>query len=127
MIYLNKELFFSAKGRINRKPFILINLVLFIFVQILQAVTLSMDSNPVMVGIDILFLVSSFYISIMLSIKRAHDRNRSGYFVLIGFIPIILLWPAIELSFYKGTNGENRFGPDLLQTTTEPTPNADPV
>ena len=44
--------------------------------------------------------------------KRIHDRNRSGWFQLIWFIPVVNLWVWIETWFLRGTVGPNRFGPD---------------
>lgn len=47
--------------------------------------------------------------------KRCHDRDRTGWFMLIGLIPIIgWLWLLVELGFLRGTVGGNRFGPDPL-------------
>jgi uncharacterized membrane protein YhaH (DUF805 family) len=43
-------------------------------------------------------------------VKRCHDRNRSGWFLLIGWLPIMNLWLFIELGFLAGTVGPNRFG-----------------
>jgi uncharacterized membrane protein YhaH (DUF805 family) len=52
----------------------------------------------------------------IVQIKRWHDRDKSGWWVLINFIPILGgLWSLIECGFVKGTNGKNRFGPDPLQ------------
>jgi uncharacterized membrane protein YhaH (DUF805 family) len=73
------------------------------------------------------------------SIKRLHDRNRSGWWMLPFFaapslcgqfedrlgdsypaafiglaISIALIWGYVEMGFLKGTNGPNRFGPDPL-------------
>jgi uncharacterized membrane protein YhaH (DUF805 family) len=46
-------------------------------------------------------------------VKRCHDRNRSGWFLLIGLIPIIGgIWLFIEIGLLRGTIGPNRFGPD---------------
>jgi uncharacterized membrane protein YhaH (DUF805 family) len=43
--------------------------------------------------------------------KRWHDRNKSGWWVLIHFIPVIgSLWTLIENGFLEGTEGNNRFG-----------------
>jgi len=43
--------------------------------------------------------------------KRWHDRDKSGWWSLIGFVPIIGgLWMTIELGFLGGTPGGNRFG-----------------
>lgn len=49
-----------------------------------------------------------------LSVKRAHDRGRSGWFVLVLFIPLVQIWPLIELWFLRGTTGDNQYGPDPL-------------
>ena len=52
--------------------------------------------------------------SIIVYIKRFHDRDKSGWWVLIGLIPIIgAIWLLIELGFLKGTDGPNRFGPPV--------------
>lgn len=52
---------------------------------------------------------------IAVSVKRAHDRNHSGWFVLIGLIPLVgALWLLIELGFLMGTEGDNQWGPDPL-------------
>lgn len=46
-----------------------------------------------------------------LAIKRWHDRDKSGWWVLINFVPIIGgLWSLIETGFLRGTPGPNRFG-----------------
>jgi uncharacterized membrane protein YhaH (DUF805 family) len=77
------------------------------------------------------------------SVKRLHDRDRSGwwmvpFFVVPGLysqfehrladsIPVVVisiaavvlqLWGTIEMFFRKGTAGANRFGPDPLAPAT---------
>ena len=48
--------------------------------------------------------------------KRYHDRDRSGWWLLLILIPLLgPLWLIVVLGFLKGTEGENRFGPDPLQ------------
>lgn len=52
--------------------------------------------------------------SILIYIKRFHDRDKTGWWVLIGLIPIIgAPWLLIELGFLKGTDGPNRYGPPV--------------
>jgi hypothetical protein len=47
--------------------------------------------------------------------KRWHDRDKSAWWVLVYFIPIIgWLWSFIVAGFLRGTSGYNRFGPDPL-------------
>lgn len=46
-----------------------------------------------------------------LAVKRAHDRGRGGVFILLLLVPVLNLWPLIELAFLDGTPGDNAFGP----------------
>jgi uncharacterized membrane protein YhaH (DUF805 family) len=67
-------------------------------------------------GIFGLLLLPIAIIGIIVQIKRWHDRDKSGWWVLINFVPCIGgLWALIECGFLKGTEGPNRFGPDPLQ------------
>lgn len=44
-------------------------------------------------------------------VKRWHDLDKSGWWMLITLIPIVgMIWQTIELGFKKGTVGPNRFG-----------------
>jgi uncharacterized membrane protein YhaH (DUF805 family) len=57
------------------------------------------------------YLVLAFWISLAVQIKRWHDRDKSGAWVLIAFIPVVGgLWSLIECGFLDGTEGPNRFG-----------------
>ena len=49
-----------------------------------------------------------------LSVRRLHDTNRSGWWVLISFT-IIGLIPLIYWYCTKGTTGDNKFGSDPLK------------
>ena len=58
-----------------------------------------------------IFALFSLIPAIIVHIKRFHDRDKSGWWVLIVLIPIIgAIWLLIELGFLKGTLGPNRFG-----------------
>lgn len=60
-----------------------------------------------------IWMLATIWIGLASGVKRCHDRNRSGWFLLIGFIPIIgAIWLLVELGFLRGTVGENRFGGD---------------
>ena len=49
---------------------------------------------------------------VMLYIKRAHDRNHTGWYILLTMLPFIdIIW-SIELLFIKGTDGTNQYGED---------------
>jgi uncharacterized membrane protein YhaH (DUF805 family) len=60
-----------------------------------------------------IFALLTLIPTIIVYVKRFHDRDKSGWWVLIGLIPIIgVIWLLIELGFLKGTPGPNRFGTD---------------
>lgn len=65
--------------------------------------------------ITLLFVIAAIWPSLAVGVKRCHDRDRSGWFLLIGLIPIVgSIWLLIELGFLRGSQGSNRFGPDPL-------------
>ena len=69
-------------------------------------------------SLSLLLLAIIIYPATMINIKRCHDRNRTGFFSLLLLIPLISLWPLIELGFIKGTEGSNKYGEeDLWQST----------
>ncbi|WP_431283758.1 DUF805 domain-containing protein [Humitalea sp. 24SJ18S-53] len=46
-------------------------------------------------------------------VKRWHDRDKSGWWVLIALVPLIgQIWALVVVGFLAGTPGPNRFGPD---------------
>ncbi len=55
-----------------------------------------------------------FLPSLAVAVRRLHDLDKSGWFVLIGLIPLIGLIILIVWYCTKGTTGPNRFGPDPL-------------
>ena len=51
---------------------------------------------------------------VAVSVRRLHDTNRSGWWILISIIPLIgYIW-IIVLCCLKGDEGENQFGSDPL-------------
>lgn len=71
------------------------------------------------------FLLVGLYLSILTSFlgvtaKRFHDRDKSGWWALLHFVPWIgTLWIIFECGFLKGTTGPNQYGPDPLETGTQ--------
>ena len=56
--------------------------------------------------------------AISAGVRRLHDTNKSGFFLLISFIPFIGGLVLLFLLIPVGTNGKNRFGPDPLKKIT---------
>jgi uncharacterized membrane protein YhaH (DUF805 family) len=81
------------------------------------AYTLQGPNGPMSMGygpIYTIYLVAVIIPSIALSVRRLHDRDTSGWWFLLVFIPfigaiILFVWFCL-----KGTEGDNRFGPNPL-------------
>jgi uncharacterized membrane protein YhaH (DUF805 family) len=134
------NLWFGFRGRINRAKFWLVALI---------------NTAILMVGAGLAFATGStivwalfglFYIVVLVSglsitIRRLHDRDKSGWWALVFFVAPALLsgigaalgsslglgasifslaslaisiWAFIELGCLRGTQGPNQFGPDPL-------------
>ena len=51
--------------------------------------------------------------ALAVGVRRFHDRGKSGWFMLIGLVPIIgAAWLLIELGFLRGQSGKNEYGND---------------
>jgi uncharacterized membrane protein YhaH (DUF805 family) len=122
-----KDLLFGFHGRANRAKFWLVALGIFVIEVIIFAAlggTTAMSTDPEQamanigpgVGIVLfVFGIVALWISIAVAVKRYHDRNKSGWWVLIVFVPIIGgIWYLIECGFLRGTPGPNDYGPDPL-------------
>src|SRR6266850_562223 len=108
--------FFTSKGRISRSAFwgfFVIFYIIFGFIGFLSERHLISETQQAIIG---LLLLPLMVVAIIVQIKRWHDRDKSGWWVLINLIPCIGgIWALIECGFLKGTAGENRFGLDPLQ------------
>jgi uncharacterized membrane protein YhaH (DUF805 family) len=121
------NLLFGFQGRTNRAKFWLVALAIFVVEAIIFAilganVATSADPQqalanmgPVTSIVLLLFGIAVTWISIAVGIKRFHDRNKSGVWILIIFVPLIGgLWYLIECGFLRGTPGPNDYGSDPL-------------
>jgi uncharacterized membrane protein YhaH (DUF805 family) len=114
-----RSLLFSSAGRIGRMTYWLTALGFVVAESILGGFARSADHE--LVYLASLVGLAMTVMNILVTIKRAHDRDRSGWFLLVAFIPFIGgLWLLIELGFLRGTVGGNRFGPDPVGSPLPP-------
>ncbi|OJW68935.1 MAG: DUF805 domain-containing protein [Sphingomonadales bacterium 63-6] len=59
-----------------------------------------------------IFSLVSLIPGIAVAIRRLHDQDRSGWLLLLVFIPILGWFALLVLMCLDGTRGPNRFGPD---------------
>ena len=59
-----------------------------------------------------LFAVAMLVPSLSVAVRRLHDIDKSGWWLLIGLIPFVGAIVLIVFYATEGTRGANRFGPD---------------
>lgn len=107
-----KDLWLSLQGRIPRKAFWIYSFLLLVPCIAIVGLLYWISDTLGMIAM-VLFYALAFWAGLALQVKRFHDRDKSGWWVLIGFVPVIGgLWLLIELGFLRGTEGANRFGGD---------------
>ncbi|MBU1045264.1 MAG: DUF805 domain-containing protein [Candidatus Omnitrophica bacterium] len=101
------------KGRARRKEYWMFFLFNLIIAFVLGMVEGFLGINPTG-GQSILadiYQLAVLLPSIAVGIRRMHDVNKSGWFILV---PIYNLFLAVK----QGDVGENRFGPDPLEVVS---------
>jgi uncharacterized membrane protein YhaH (DUF805 family) len=148
-------LFFRFNGRINRAKFWLASLVYTtIMIALVAAFIVSIgefdkDRIGEMVGTSLLFIAIGGVVFLIMvwssfatAIKRLHDRNKSGWWMLLFWVlPSIIgiaadsisgigsfvlnavsivlsIWGFVEVGCLRGTQGPNEYGPDPLGVPT---------
>ncbi|MFO1012474.1 MAG: DUF805 domain-containing protein [Caulobacteraceae bacterium] len=122
------NLLFSFNGRIRRLHYWLASIAMGLVGGVVFGVTIgpayaammmaaANGDTPDMSGFGVggliyfVWFLFAFYVGLALAVKRIHDRDRGGLFLLLLFVPLLGLWPMIELAFLDGTHGPNKFGP----------------
>lgn len=109
------QVLFSFKGRISRSTFWLRGWLPLIAIQILGLIIDLYIGDEPGIFFEIAILLT-IWPECAIIVKRLHDHNVSGWFLLITLIPIIgPLWLFLDFLIFKGTKGDNRFGPDPLR------------
>lgn len=106
------DLMFGLTGRIDRARFWAGYVAVLTILVIASVYALSVNTAAGYTVYLIAYVVT-FWSSLALYVKRFHDRNKAGWWALIGLIPFVgPIWMAIELGMLFGTTGPNRYGPD---------------
>jgi uncharacterized membrane protein YhaH (DUF805 family) len=112
-----KSLLFSFNGRIGRGPYWAAMVGLIVVELIISAVTSALSNGnggalAIIVGlVAAVVALACVWIVFAVQVKRWHDRNKSGWWVLIGLVPFVGgLWILIECGCLPAVNEGNRFG-----------------
>jgi uncharacterized membrane protein YhaH (DUF805 family) len=144
------DLFFKFNGRANRAKFWTAALIFTAINLVLVILGYVTDQSVVFQALNGMLSIVLLISSIAVSVKRLHDRNKSGWYLLLFyFVPgvlaavsvligefvedssiiatvlallafAIIVWVVIELGCLRGTVGVNQYGPDPVAPATIP-------
>jgi uncharacterized membrane protein YhaH (DUF805 family) len=144
------HLFFQFDGRVNRAKFWIAALIFAAINVVLAILGYVTDQSVVFQALNSMLGIVILISSIAVGVKRLHDRNKSGWYLLLFYlVPSILVvigvligafvedstiiatvlgllafaigvWAFIEMGCLRGTIGVNQYGPDPVAPATIP-------
>lgn len=108
------RLYFDLRGRVSRRQFWLHGVLALVGVALAAHALLGIarvSQSTADMAVNLLLV----WPALAVSVKRWHDRDRSGWWVLLNLLPVIgWLWALIDNGLLRGTPGPNRYGEDPL-------------
>ncbi|AZI14223.1 DUF805 domain-containing protein [Avibacterium paragallinarum] len=104
-------------GRARRKEFwwfVAVDFLLYVILGMLDFVLLNNDF-----GFSGIYGLATLIPSLAVRVRRLHDIDRSGWWLLIGIIPVIGFIVLVVFACLDGTQGKNRFGEDPKNPVNE--------
>ncbi len=129
------DVLFGFQGRLNRAKYWLVLLVWLAIWFAVGAFVFFSGFSTASLFLSALVLIPSVWSGIAVGIKRLHDRDKTGWWLLLFYLAPVLLdalarssgglgiafsipslvisiWAIVELGFLRGTIGGNAYGPD---------------
>jgi uncharacterized membrane protein YhaH (DUF805 family) len=129
-------LLFGFRGRINRAKYWMAAIAYTSMMIVVAGLGFFFNFSIVFLIVAGIVFVALIVSGIAVGIKRLHDRDKSGWWLLaFYFVPPLLdgagkaiglaiifqiaafavsIWAIVELGFLRGTSGSNHYGPDPL-------------
>jgi uncharacterized membrane protein YhaH (DUF805 family) len=122
---------FSFQGRVGRGGFwlgLLLNIVLALVGIGLAMLIAPVDfgnaaasPSPLFWGLYVVPALVGTWISVAASVKRLHDRGKSGWWYLLMMVLSLIIvgtiWYIVECGILEGQEGANTYGPDPRANT----------
>ena len=103
------------KGRARRKEFwyfVLFNIIVSFILGFVDGILGLADKQSGIGLLGGLYLLAVLIPSLAIEVRRLHDTNRSGWFILIAFIPIIGGFILLYFLVQDSNPSENKYGPN---------------
>jgi uncharacterized membrane protein YhaH (DUF805 family) len=116
---LKKYAVFS--GRARRKEywfFVLFNIIIALALTFIDFSTGLYDVESEVGLLSGLYSLAVLVPSIAVTIRRLHDTDRTGWWFLIAFVPIIGVIVLLVFTVFDSTPGDNQYGPNPKDATS---------
>ena len=108
------RLYFDLRGRVSRRQFWLHGVLALVGVALAAHALLGIARVPSQTA-ELLVNLLLLWPALAVSVKRWHDRDKSGWWVLLNLLPLLgWLWALLDNGLVRGTRGANRYGEDPL-------------
>jgi uncharacterized membrane protein YhaH (DUF805 family) len=96
--------------------FVLFNLIVYIVLSLIDTL---LGTYNIVSGVGLLsgiYALGVFIPTLAVLVRRLHDIDRTGWWILINLIPLIGTIVLLVFALMDGTPGSNRFGPNPKET-----------
>ena len=105
-----KDLLFRLRGRVDRRTWWLWAVAMPLGMGLYLTVLFRVTGMPVRLADNAVNLLLLWPV-VAVSVKRWHDRDKRGWWVLVNVIPVVgWLWALLENGLLPGDRGANRYG-----------------
>jgi uncharacterized membrane protein YhaH (DUF805 family) len=89
----------------------------------LQKIITGLETSPINMAAGViltLYMLITLPINVAFQVRRLHDMNQSGWLLLLNIVPFVGYVFPLYVTFFPGTNGPNKYGPQPLPRTNIP-------
>lgn len=101
--------YIGFQGRARRKEYWMFFLFNFLITMLLSIIEVMFGLGGILSGIYGLFVLLP---SIAVNVRRLHDIGRTGWWMLLSFIPLVGLIVLLIFAVLDSQPGENKYGPN---------------
>lgn len=103
--------FEGRAGRSEYWMFFLVNLVIAIALAVLDGLIGTLDMFGGMGLLGVVYALAVLLPGIGVTVRRLHDIGRSGWWILVGLVPLVGGIILLVMMVLKGNDGDNAYGP----------------
>ncbi len=102
-----RDKYADFSGRARRAEYWWFTLVYIIAAIVVLVIDLAVGASFILY---LLFIAATFIPGLAMVVRRLHDTNRSGWWYLVTFVPLVGSFILLYFLVTDGTQGQNRYG-----------------